>query len=65
MDGRGGGARFACRRSGTGTGVPLILVQHSMGNLDTYDPAVTDDVVPLYTAEYERQDTRSRPRRTI
>jgi pimeloyl-ACP methyl ester carboxylesterase len=36
------GIRFAYRRFGTDTGVPLVLVQHFMGNLDTYDPAVTD-----------------------
>jgi pimeloyl-ACP methyl ester carboxylesterase len=37
-----GGSRFAYRRFGNGVGTPLVLLQHFMGNLDNYDPAITD-----------------------
>jgi pimeloyl-ACP methyl ester carboxylesterase len=36
------GTRFAYRRFGNPTGTPLVLFQHFMGNLDNYDPAITD-----------------------
>ena len=36
------GIRFAYRRFGNPTGTPLVLFQHFMGNLDNYDPAITD-----------------------
>ena len=36
------GTRFAYRRFGGGAGAPLLLVQFFMGNLDGFDPAVTD-----------------------
>ncbi len=36
------GIRFAYRRFGHGPGLPLIFLQHFRGNLDNYDPAVTD-----------------------
>jgi pimeloyl-ACP methyl ester carboxylesterase len=36
------GVRFAYRRFGAGPGRPLVLIQFFMGNLDGYDPAVTD-----------------------
>jgi pimeloyl-ACP methyl ester carboxylesterase len=36
------GIRFAYRRFGTPTGTPIVLLQHFMGNLDNYDPAITD-----------------------
>jgi pimeloyl-ACP methyl ester carboxylesterase len=36
------GTRFAYRRFGAGPGRPLLLVQFFMGNLDGFDPAVTD-----------------------
>lgn len=36
------GARFAYRRFGGGPGLPIFLVQHFMGNLDNFDPAITD-----------------------
>jgi pimeloyl-ACP methyl ester carboxylesterase len=36
------GIRFAYRRFGNPTGVPIVLLQHFMGNLDNYDPAITD-----------------------
>jgi pimeloyl-ACP methyl ester carboxylesterase len=34
--------RFAYRRFGNPTATPIVLLQHFMGNLDTYDPAITD-----------------------
>ena len=34
--------RFAYRRFGAGTGVPLVFFQHFMGNLDDHDQALTD-----------------------
>jgi pimeloyl-ACP methyl ester carboxylesterase len=36
------GARFAFRRFGTPSAVPLVLLQHFRGNLDNWDPALTD-----------------------
>jgi pimeloyl-ACP methyl ester carboxylesterase len=36
------GIRFAYRRFGAGGGVPLVFLQHFMGNLDDHDPALTD-----------------------
>jgi pimeloyl-ACP methyl ester carboxylesterase len=37
-----GRVRFAYRRFGNPVGTPIVLLQHFMGNLDTYDPAITD-----------------------
>jgi pimeloyl-ACP methyl ester carboxylesterase len=34
--------RFAYRRFGKKEGVPLVFNQHLMGNLDSWDPAITD-----------------------
>ena len=36
------GIRFAYRRFGNPIGTPVVLFQHFMGNLDNYDPAITD-----------------------
>jgi pimeloyl-ACP methyl ester carboxylesterase len=36
------GIRFAYRRFGAKSGVPLVFFQHFMGNLDDHDPALTD-----------------------
>jgi pimeloyl-ACP methyl ester carboxylesterase len=36
------GIRFAYRRFGVGSGVPLVFLQHFMGNLDDHDSALTD-----------------------
>jgi pimeloyl-ACP methyl ester carboxylesterase len=36
------GVRFAYRRFGNPVGTPIVLLQHFMGNLDNYDPAITD-----------------------
>jgi pimeloyl-ACP methyl ester carboxylesterase len=37
-----GGERYAYRRFGAGTGLPLLLLQHFTGTLDNWDPALTD-----------------------
>jgi pimeloyl-ACP methyl ester carboxylesterase len=37
-----GSTRFAYRRLGTPKGTPLVFVQHFMGNLDNFDPAISD-----------------------
>jgi pimeloyl-ACP methyl ester carboxylesterase len=39
---RVGAIQFAYRRFGNPVGTPIVLLQHFMGNLDNYDPAVTD-----------------------
>jgi pimeloyl-ACP methyl ester carboxylesterase len=36
------GERYAYRRFGAGSGLPLLCLQHFMGTLDNWDPAVTD-----------------------
>ena len=36
------GTRFAYRRFGNPIGTPMVLLQHFMGNLDNYDPAITE-----------------------
>jgi pimeloyl-ACP methyl ester carboxylesterase len=36
------GIRFAYRRFGKKEGVPLVFIPHILGNLDSWDPAVTD-----------------------
>jgi pimeloyl-ACP methyl ester carboxylesterase len=36
------GIRFAYRRFGRGQGVPLVFIPHILGNLDSWDPSVTD-----------------------
>jgi pimeloyl-ACP methyl ester carboxylesterase len=38
------GVRFAYRRFGNPAGTPIVLLQHFMGNLDNYDPAITDEL---------------------
>jgi pimeloyl-ACP methyl ester carboxylesterase len=37
-----GGSRFVYRRFGNPVRTPVVLLQHFMGNLDNYDPAITD-----------------------
>src|SRR5438874_6983568 len=34
--------RYAYRRFGNGSGLPLLFLQHFTGTLDNWDPAVTD-----------------------
>ena len=36
------GVEFAYRRFGRAAGMPLVLLQHFRGNLDNWDPALTD-----------------------
>lgn len=36
------GIRFAYRRFGAESGVPLVFFQHFVGNLDDHDPAISD-----------------------
>src|SRR5882757_354800 len=36
------GIRSAYRRFGSTIGTPIVLLQHFMGNLDNYDPAITN-----------------------
>src|ERR1700741_804497 len=36
------GHSYAYRRFGTGSGLPLLFLQHFTGTLDNWDPAVTD-----------------------
>ena len=38
------GVRFAYRRFGKQEGIPLVFNQHFMGNLDNWDPSVTDGI---------------------
>src|SRR6267142_3750013 len=40
------GQSYAYRRFGNGPGLPLLFLQHFIGTLDNWDPAVTD---PLAT----------------
>jgi len=37
-----GGVRFAYRRFGRPTGLPIVLLQHYVGTMDWWDPALTD-----------------------
>jgi pimeloyl-ACP methyl ester carboxylesterase len=41
-----GVTRFAYRRFGTSSGTPLVFTQHFMGNLDNFDPAISDALAP-------------------
>jgi pimeloyl-ACP methyl ester carboxylesterase len=38
----GNGVRFAYRRFGRESGIPLLFFQHFRGGMDHWDPAVTD-----------------------
>jgi pimeloyl-ACP methyl ester carboxylesterase len=37
-----GGSRFAYRRFGNPLGLPILFLQHFRGNMDNFDPAITD-----------------------
>jgi pimeloyl-ACP methyl ester carboxylesterase len=39
-----GGSKFAYRQLGTGTGVPVIFLNHLTANLDNWDPRVVDGI---------------------
>jgi pimeloyl-ACP methyl ester carboxylesterase len=41
-----GGTRFAYRRFGTPGAPPLVFTQHFLGNLENFDPAITDALAP-------------------
>ena len=41
------GIRFAYRRWGKPSGLPLVFNQHFTGNLDNWDPAVLDGLAHL------------------
>jgi pimeloyl-ACP methyl ester carboxylesterase len=41
-----GGIRFAYRRFGTPGAPPLVFTHHFMGNLENFDPAITDALAP-------------------
>jgi hypothetical protein len=45
---RGSRIRFACRRFGNPSGVPLVLNQRFTGTMDHCDPAVTDAHATLF-----------------
>jgi pimeloyl-ACP methyl ester carboxylesterase len=36
------GTRFAYRRFGSPTGTPVVFTQHFLGNLENFDPAISD-----------------------
>ncbi len=38
------GVKYAYRRFGGGAGVPLLFLQHFRGNMDNWDPALTDAI---------------------
>ena len=40
------GTSFAYRRFGTPGSTPLVFTQHFMGNLDNFDPAISDALAP-------------------
>jgi pimeloyl-ACP methyl ester carboxylesterase len=43
-----GGIRFAYRAFGNRTGVPLVFLQHFTGNMDSWDPAVVNELSKHY-----------------
>ena len=55
------GIRFAYRRCGKKNGVPLVFNMHLNGNMDMWDPAVTDGLAK----EREVILFRQRWRRTL
>ena len=49
------GIRFAYRKAGAATGIPVILLQHYAGNLDDWDPRLIDGISrdrPVITVDY-------------
>jgi len=40
----GGGIRFAYRRFGKGKTIPMVFIPHILGNMDSWDPSVTDGI---------------------
>src|ERR1700689_1061839 len=41
------GVRFAYRRFGKNEGIPLVFIPHILGNMDSWDPSVTDGLAHL------------------
>jgi hypothetical protein len=41
--------KYAYRRFGNGSGLPLVCFQHFTGTLDNWDPAVTDPLAHIAT----------------
>jgi hypothetical protein len=48
------GLRFAYRRFGQKSGIPLLFLQHFRGGMDHWDPAVTDGFAECRRREFER-----------
>src|SRR5713101_3442819 len=51
------GIRFAFRRLGKETGVPLLFLQHFRGGMDHWDPLITDG----FAADLQRREVRGEP----
>jgi pimeloyl-ACP methyl ester carboxylesterase len=62
------GVDFAYRRFGNSAAAPLVMLQHFRGNLDNWDPALTDalaaqrEVILVHYPGVGRRRVRSRPR---
>jgi pimeloyl-ACP methyl ester carboxylesterase len=57
------GIRFAYRRFGNPIGTPIVLLQHLMGNLDNYDPAITDRIAIGREVIHRQRRSRTQYRR--
>ena len=55
------GVRFAYRRFGAPSATPLVMLQHFRGNLDSWDPALTDALAA--SARSSSSTTRASARR--
>jgi pimeloyl-ACP methyl ester carboxylesterase len=50
------GTRYAYRKLGAATGVPLVLLTHTRGNMDTWDPDLVDSLAqkrPVIAFDYK------------
>ena len=54
------GTGFAYRRFGTPAGTPLVFTQHFMGNLDNFDPAISDALAALHRPDLASAGSDSR-----
>lgn len=62
--------KYAYRRFGSGSGVPLLCLQHFTGTLDNWDPAVTDPLaqgreVILFSSKTPAWGVRPEASRTV
>jgi pimeloyl-ACP methyl ester carboxylesterase len=60
------GVELAYRRFGIAAALPLVMLQHFRGNLDNWDPAVTDalaDEREVILVDYPRLGGRRSPQR--